>query len=341
MAIPIFRPTIRRQEMNRVLDCMVSDRIGPGRLSSEVSRILAGMSSNRGGIALVSYYSGVALAFKILGLHERDAIIIPALAPKVYVEVAKNYNLDIVIADVDLDTGVIGRNNFEKYLSKNPRLIVVYYPFGVLRGIDDIKELGIPILEDISHAIGGYVEGKSVGTAGDVTLVSLDPESKLTAACGSVVLTKNTSLVKKIREFGKSYAFQRLPDINSAIVLAQLRDFDTHIELRNKIAHFYREALSKVRHRTFFIDDERCSVDYNSFPVIVENGTGEIKKYARKNNIEVVEGFSSSVISEYGELEETLPNAATLFMRTIIFPLYAMLGKGDVELVARVISTLP
>ncbi len=50
--------------------------------------------------------------------------------------------------------------------------------------IDDIKELGIPILEDISHAIGGYVEGKSVGTTGDVVLVSLDPENKLKKGFG-------------------------------------------------------------------------------------------------------------------------------------------------------------
>ena len=341
MAIPIFRPTIRRQEMNRVLDCMVSDRIGPGKLSVELSKLLAVMTSNRGGIALASYYSGIVLAFRSLDLHEGDVVIVPALAPKVYIEAAKNYGLNVVVADVDANTGVITENNVERHLSRNPKLVVVHYPFGVLRRIDGIKDLGIPIMEDISHAIGGSVEGKAVGSYGDMVLLSLDAENKLTAALGCVVLTKNTSILKRIKHLGESSAFQLLPDMNAAVALAQLKDFEAHEKIRKKIAGFYREAVIKGRHKTFFFDDEECYVDYNSFPIVVENGTLEVKRYAKKNNVEVVEAFSSSVISEYGELADELPNATALFMRTLIFPLYAMLGKGDVELVSRVISTLP
>ncbi len=341
MAIPIFRPTIRRQEMNRVLDCMVSDRIGPGKLSGEVSKVVAGMISNRGGITLSSYYDAITLAFEALELLEGDTIVIPALAPKIYIEAAKNYGLRVVITDVDPGTGVIRAEDIEKYTSKSVKLILVHYPFGVLRDIEDIRNLGVPILEDISHAIGGSIEGKSVGRYGDIVLISLEADNKLTAASGGIILAKNASLLKRIRQLGNSSAFQVLPDMNAAVVLAQLKDFDSHREIRRKIAEFYRGALVKGRHKTFFLDDEMCSVDYSSFPVIVENGTTEVKRYAKKNNIEVVEGFFSAVISEYGELEENFPNATTLFLRTLIFPLYTMLGRSDVELIARVISTLP
>ena len=36
MAIPVFRPTVKRKDMGSVLSCIVSDKIGPGEISREL-----------------------------------------------------------------------------------------------------------------------------------------------------------------------------------------------------------------------------------------------------------------------------------------------------------------
>ncbi len=40
MALPVFRPTVKRKDMGSVLSCIVSDRLGPGEISRDlVSRV--------------------------------------------------------------------------------------------------------------------------------------------------------------------------------------------------------------------------------------------------------------------------------------------------------------
>ncbi len=328
--------------MNSVLDCMVSDRIGPGKLGVELSKNLASMTENRDGIALVSYYNSIYLAFLALGLERGDSIVLSALADRVYLSVARDLGFNVFVADVEPETGGISIRDIERFSSHNPKAIVVYYPFGVVESLENLRDFGIPVIEDISHGVGGSVRNMAVGSLGDLSIISLSPYNKITSSAGAVVLSKNVSVLRRLKKIAmEDPKFEKLPNMNAAIALAQVKDFSEHIEIRKKIASIYMEALVKSKHKTLFVDDEVCTVDYSAFPVVVENGLLNVKKYAKKNNLETLEAFSYSIISEYGELERDLPGATLLLMRTLVFPLYSMLSSGDVDLIARVISTLP
>ena len=41
MSIPVYRPTLKRRDMDAVLTCMVSDEIGPGSLAEQFSKEVA------------------------------------------------------------------------------------------------------------------------------------------------------------------------------------------------------------------------------------------------------------------------------------------------------------
>ena len=79
MAIFLFKPTIRRKDMDNVLSCMVGDLIGPGRYAHDFITALVHYLKVSGGVALASYYSSLMLAFDVLKLEAGDKVIISAL----------------------------------------------------------------------------------------------------------------------------------------------------------------------------------------------------------------------------------------------------------------------
>ena len=97
----------------------------------------------------------------------------------------------------------------------------------------------------------------------------------------------------------------------------------------------YRARLAK--------SESRASVDYG-FPVLVKQGRLEVRRYAEKRGIQTEAAFSDSVLSTEvaaAEKAKTYPNVEQLLRRTLLFPLYPSLGRKDIQLLCKVLSTLP
>ncbi|NOY09096.1 MAG: DegT/DnrJ/EryC1/StrS aminotransferase family protein [Spirochaetes bacterium] len=341
MAVPLFRPTIKRAEMNRVLNRLVADRIGPGKLADELALLTAQYIGTRGGVTVNSYFTGIKLAFEILGVSEGDRVIASPLIPSVYLEVMKYYGIQPVYSDVMSGSALISHNSLEKLLSGNPKLIILHHTLGFLSDGEKLSSYGIPVIEDISQSLGGKSDGKFCGSFGDVTLMSLEENNALTCGCGAVVMTKSTKILRDLkRKTNEKKEFGRLPDLNASLALSQIRYLEEDMVLREQIAGLYRQAVSKTRHSTL-IDENNCRNIHYAYPVVIKNGLHEVERYVRKHNIETAPAFGNSIITEFDGFGDSFPNAAGLSLRTLLFPLYPMLGKGDVDKIARVISTLP
>ena len=61
MSIPVFRPTLRRRDFNSVLGCLVSDRLGGGPLNHELAAELSRYLGAAGGACLATFGQAVAL----------------------------------------------------------------------------------------------------------------------------------------------------------------------------------------------------------------------------------------------------------------------------------------
>ena len=78
-----------------------------------------------------------------------------------------------------------------------------------------------------------------------------------------------------------------------------------------------------------------------SFPVVLSGGVKEVRAYAHKKEVETAFAFENSVYSKRQEEMENYINAKSLFLRTLLFPLYPRLGKTNVSKVIKVLATLP
>ncbi len=340
MLVPLLRPTLRRKDYNSVLNCLVSDQIAAGPLNREFAAALSKTLGVSGGVGLISYRSCIDCAFQLLELRKGDGVILSALAPKEYLQIIEARGLKAMVADVDPQRPLVSVDSVEQHLRKGGKAIVLFYTLGSLPPGDEIFRLGVPVIEDVTQAAGGLWGGQPCGARGRVALLSLDPGGLITAGCGGAVFGADRRGARTLKEIvDRGYGGELLPDMNAALGINQVRQLPRFLQKRDEIAEVFREALQRSRHSLLF----EGGVNF-SFPVVVKGGRPEVRRYAEKRGIQAEAAFADALLSVEGTTPTTArkyPNAERLLWRTLLFPLYPSLARKDIQLLCKVLSTLP
>jgi perosamine synthetase len=342
MLVPIVRPTLRRKDYNSVLNCLVTDQISAGPLNQEFAAALSRTLGVAGGVALISYRSCIHCALQLLELDRGDGVILSALAPQEYLQVIEERGLVAMITDVDPERPLLSLDSVNKYLGEGAKAIVLYYTLGSLPSGDELFSLGVPVIEDVTEAVGGLWGEKPCGARGRATVLSLHPGGLLTAGCGGAVFSSDRRGGRTLREIaGRAYGAEFLPDMNAALGINQVKELPRFLRKREEIEEVFREALLRSGHAPVL--EEGASVN-SSFPIIVKQGRAEIRRYAEKRGIQTEPAFTDAVLSVEGASRSaagSYPNAEQLLRRTLLFPLYPSLARKDIQLLCKVLSTLP
>lgn len=339
--ITVYRPTIKRKAMDSVLSCMVSEEIGAGSLAHQFISKICSYIGVYNGIAVSSYYNALSLACDALNLEPTSSVLVSALAPGFYRRVLEEKGLIPVILDVDKDACTLLPEDIEKKFTENPKAILLHYHLGYIPDLSAIMQFGIPVIADISHALGAKIDDIHCGSEADVVIFSLEPENIITTAGGGCVLTQNRSIYKELKNMIEgSRSHLKLPDLNASLGLVQLKEIDEYLSRRIEIEKIFSQSIMKSRHSTL-----KQRTDYDppcfAFPVILSSGMNDVRKYARRKNIETIPAFWDSLLATIEESDSEYENAKQISMRCLLFPLYPMLGKKNIELISRILSTLP
>jgi perosamine synthetase len=341
MALPVFRPTVKRKDMGSVLSCIVSDKIGPGEISRELVARACHLLGHAGGISLPNLYLALSVALDALGLASSDAVIIPALAPSLWLRVLLDRGMVPLVADVEPDSTTMDAAAVTGLVQKGAKAILVPHTLGIVADVEALKAHGLPILEDVSHALGSKVGETLCGSVADVCLIALDPEDIVTCGGGALVLARSRQAAATLRRVQEaSPLYSQLADMNAALGIAQFTALDNFVLARREIAAAYAQSLLKSRHRSLVqkIDAENV---LSSFPVALSDGMKEVRQYTLKKNVDTLPAFADSIAALEDSPASLCVNARSLTLRCLLFPLYPTLGKRDVEAVCKVLSTMP
>jgi len=349
--------------MAAVLTAMVEDRIGPG----EQAKILIQVAKEKLGfeycLALRSPVIALQLAIKALGLERGQGVLVSALSPLYYKQVIEDLGLVPLYCDVLSSSACVGRETLEKALANKPgeldvRCIILHHTLGYLCEAAGIAELGIPIIEDCSQCYGTAPEnsgsenfgtenpGETVlmGNLGVFTILGLEERDMLTSAGGALLYSMNRRDAAALRNLGKDCPCDLppeygLPDMNAALAIVQFREAAKNLLKRKEIANLYTQAILRTRHKRFI----EHGAEYNNyaFPVILETGVKEVKTYARRNDIAVESAFENTFIGCGVVSPEQCPEAYSLSLRTVLFPLFPRLKTADALKVSKILMTLP
>lgn len=355
--VPVFRPTVRRDAMDRVLGCLVNDEIGPGERARELTAWVSGALGMAGGIALADYRMALACALTTIDVPVGAWVLCSALAPQAHRAAVEASGLVPVVVDVSPDSGVMDLDAAEK-VRGGARAALLDHTLGFVPDLTRVRTWDLPVIEDVTCSLGGY-DGDSVpGPRADLAVVSLAETALLTAAGGALLLCRTNALLASARQAIADRA-ERLADLNAALALAQLKRYDGDMQTRRSIRDAYHAAITRTRHRSLNLphgDEGGLQVPF-SYPVVVADGAREVQRYAARARIETRPAYGGSIVagrptngaaaSGHAEAADdahpagACPAADSLARRCVLFPLYPLLGGGQIEVIASILATLP
>jgi dTDP-4-amino-4,6-dideoxygalactose transaminase len=353
---------------------MVSDTIGPDRISKQLVDAIGEYLKRKGGLALREYPRAVQLALEGLGLGAGSRVVGSALLPALYAEAFEALGIEFIPADVSETAPVITPQTVQDAIAGGTAAaaadaggtaaaaadaagtaaaaadageaagadaLIVDTALGFCPDLEALAGLGIPMIEDISQGLGAHTGDRLAGTFGRYTVIGLEPEHIVTAGGGAVVIGAGRKESSWLKGRGEELPPEvLLPDVNSALGLTQIKELDRFLEKRRELAPRFLRSLSGGRHRMPAQPGDGENVFF-SFPVALESGVNEVIAYARKHEVEAVPAFSGSMVASRAGMEERVPNARGYLMRCVRFPLYPLLKNSESERISRVLSTLP
>ena len=147
--VPVFRPTVRRDEMDSVLGCLVTDEIGHGDRARELAAAVAGALGMAGGIALADYRMALACAVTTIDVPGGSRVLCSALAPRAHRDAVEASGMVPVVVDVSADSGVMDLDAADEAV-----------------GVGDEDGGGERVVLGLGNEIGG-TEGGVGGLVGD------------------------------------------------------------------------------------------------------------------------------------------------------------------------------
>ncbi|WP_367362450.1 DegT/DnrJ/EryC1/StrS family aminotransferase [Mesotoga sp.] len=210
-------------------------------------------------VGLNSGLDALILAFRALGIMEGDEVIVPANtyiasilgvtengATPVFVEPDEFYNID----PAKIEQAITGRT----------KAILPVHLYGQPARMEEImalaKKHNLFVVEDCAQAHGATINGKNIGTFGDINCFSFFPTKNLGAfGDGGAIVTDNEELaekIRKLRNYGsvKKYYHEiegvnsRLDEIQAALLGAKLKHMTELEEDRRRVAEKYLEEIT-------------------------------------------------------------------------------------------------
>ncbi len=152
---------------------------------------------------LDSARSGLFVALSSLDLKSGDEVIVQAYTCQVvinailhaggvpiYIDIGSDYNLD--------------PNLLERSITTNTKAIIFQHTFGVPADYNRIlmiaKKYGILTIEDSAHIVGLEIDGRQIGTFGDIGIISFGSEKFISSARGGAIIVNNPIFSHKIKE---------------------------------------------------------------------------------------------------------------------------------------------
>lgn len=347
--IEAHRPTLTRQELESVLDCLIHDRIGSGAIAHKFEKTFAAAFGYRHVLAVNSLASAYHLAFLALGIGDGDSVILSALSPVQVLDAIRYVGARPLLLDTARESfhmateSVMALIETEKQSSgKPPSAFVLDHTFGSPSPVDTalLKGEGLKIVEDFTGLVGSEREGEFFGNAGHISVCGLSEFDLLTTGNGGMIVTSDPKLSGKLQTLrygakrtGPSPAYDyRLEDFQAAIGLDQLSRLGVTLARRKKIGIKYLETLRLTKHVTFFTEP---GVDaYLRFPVVINKNHEEVQRYFSSLQIGVTRAVDAPLhhYLEYPRLE--FPNAERIYQKSFAIPVYPALTANNVERIA-------
>jgi perosamine synthetase len=259
--IPVYQPSLNGREKEYVMKCLDTTWISSrGEFISEFERAFASYTGSEYATTVANGTVALHLALEALGIGAGDEVIVPTLTYIASVNTIVQTGASVVYCESEAATWNVDVNDLRKRITPRTKAIMVVHLYGLSCDLDAVVELckehNLFLIEDCAEAFGSRLNGKHVGTFGDVATFSFFGNKTITTGEGGMVLCRDKEIyelachlksqgVSKTREYWHdvlAYNY-RMTNICAAIGLAQLEQADDIIARKREIAAQYMKEL--------------------------------------------------------------------------------------------------
>ena len=339
MMVPHSRPTIDREDIKAVTEVLASGHISQGEKVKEFETRLAKFVGTKYGIAVSSGTSAIHLALTSLNVGPKDEVIIPSYVCASPYMATLHAGAIPKIVDIRPSDFNIYATTLKKGVTHKTKAIIVPHMFGTPAELDELLDLGFPIIEDCAQSLGAEYKKRKVGSFGRLSVFSFYATKMITTGEGGMVLTNDHKIYNKImevREYDKKplntirYNY-KMSDIQAALGLSQLKKLSYFIKRRREIATIYNKQLSEYNVTLPRTAPHKRSVFYRY--VVMVNRLDHIQKMAKKSGIMCEKPIWKPL---HKSLPSTkCPNSDHAYNHALSIPLYPSLTEEEVEYVVK------
>jgi perosamine synthetase len=351
--IPIAKPLLGEEEKKAVSEVIDSGIIASGPKTKEFEERFAEYVGTKYALATTSGTTALHLGLLTLGVGKGDEVIIPSFSFIASVNSILFCEAIPKFCDVDEKTFNIDTDKIEKLITPKTKAILPVHLYGMAADMKHIQEIAdkhdLKVIGDAAQAHGASLNGKMVGSFGNLECFSFYPTKNMTTSEGGMITTNDLELFEKadsIRNHGREktkWGYEhgrigynyRMTDIASAIGLEQLKKLPNFLNKRRANANFYNKHLKGVEIPYVLKGAEHA---YHQYTVKSKNRDSLIENL-KKHEI----GFGiyyPKPLHQYTHLKEfahsDLKTSEDLAKVSLSLPVHPALTQNDLETVASV-----
>ncbi len=303
--IPLHVPKFMGNEKEYLNECIDTTFVSSvGKFVDRFENEIADYTHTKKAVAVVNGTAALQVSLRLAGVKKGDEVLTQALTFIATANAISYLGANPIFLDVDIDTMGLSPKAVESFLEENAEIRenICYnkntnnkisaclpmhtfgFPVHLNELLDICKKWNIPIVEDAAESIGSTYHGKPTGSIGKLGAFSFNGNKIITAGGGGAIVTNDeelaaqgkflTTTAKKPHpyeyvheELGYNY---RMPNINAALLTAQLENLPKFLESKRKLANVYNQFFNEVGLK-FRTELENTKVNYWLMCIELEN----------------------------------------------------------------------
>jgi perosamine synthetase len=279
--IPLHAPVFVGNEktyLNQTIDSTFVSSVGP--MVDKAEQMVAEISQTQKAVAVVNGTSGLQIALQLAGVHHGDEVLTQALTFVATANAIQYTGAMPVFLDVDLDTMGLSPQAVKQFLETHAELredgtynkltnkrisaCVPMHTFGFPVHLDKLLTIcaqwNIPVVEDAAESLGSTYKGQHTGSFGKLGVFSFNGNKIVTCGGGGMIVTNDSNLgqlgkhLTTTAKVPHPYEYYhdhvgynyRMPNLNAALLVAQLEQLSKFIESKRQLAAAYHDFFTSI-----------------------------------------------------------------------------------------------
>ena len=319
--IPLHEPRFLGNEKKYLNECIDSTFVSSvGKFVDEFESRIANYTGSKYAIATCNGTSALHTSLLLANVNKNDEVITQPLTFVATCNAISYCGAKVIFIDVDKDTMGLSPTELKFFLENNTKVknkqcinnktgkvikaCVPMHSYGHPCRIDEIKKICddyyIFLIEDAAESIGSTYKGKHTGTFGQLGAISFNGNKIITGGGGGCIITNDKVLAEKAKYLtttakvphkwdfnhdmvGYNY---RMPNLNAALLVAQLENLNNFINNKRELANYYETFFSNTDY-FFFKEPSNSKSNYWLNVIFLKNRKqrDEFLDFTNKNGV--------------------------------------------------------